>query len=196
MRDTLETDRLTLRTPQLSDGTAIAHHFSDFDVVKMTGTIPYPYLPLAADFWIFRARAHQRQGLRHGYMMETRTGDVIGNVSLFRSSQYDVFEIGYHLGRDWWGHGYATEACYAVLDAARTDGQTQVVAGVYDDNPASQRLLAKFGFIETGTDNIWCMARGERVSGRRYALNLEALSHSSQNQAGGSSLASLASKDH
>ncbi|GLQ19263.1 GNAT family N-acetyltransferase [Algimonas porphyrae] len=172
MRDIVHTERLTLRTPELRDGPALAKHFSDFDVVKMTGTIPFPYLSPAADFWIFRTRARQRRGLAQSYMMETRSGDVIGNISLFRSSPEDDYEVGYHIGRDWWGLGYATEACHTVLSEAKSTGHTHIVAGVYDDNPASQRLLAKFGFTQTGTDNIWCMARGERVSGRRYALDL------------------------
>lgn len=172
MREQIETERLVLRQPELRDGPAMAAHFQDFDVLKMTGSLPYPYLPQAADFWILRTRARQRRGLAHSYMMETMNGDVIGNVSLFRADLNDDFEIGYHLGRNWWGVGYASEACRAVINEAKTHGQSRLVAGVYDDNPASQTIMSKFGFRATEPDNIWCMARSERVKGHRYALDL------------------------
>lgn len=172
MRDRLQTERLTLRGPELSDGPALAKHFSDFEVVKMTGTIPFPYPPPAADFWIMRTRSKQRRGLSKSYMMELGSGAVIGNVSLFRSSPEDDFEIGYHVGRPWWGQGYVSEACHAVIEEARASGHTRLVAGVYDDNPGSQKIMKKFGFERTVPDNIYCMSRSERVDGHRYELNL------------------------
>lgn len=181
MDTTIRTARLTLRPPALQDGAALTAHFADYDVVKMTGSLPHPYLRPAADFWIMRTLSRVRRGLGHSYMLETSDGAVIGNVSLFRGSDEDDFEIGYHIGREWWGQGFATESCRAVIGAATRAGHTRLVAGVYDDNSLSHRVMDKLGFVETARDNIFCMARQRRVSGRRYALDLmDTTSHSAE----------------
>ena len=54
-------------------------------------------------------------------------------------------ELAFELFRRVWGHGYATEASWAVLDWARSSGYERVWATVWDWNTASRRVLAKLG---------------------------------------------------
>ncbi len=58
-------------------------------------------------------------------------------------------ELAFELLRRVWGHGYATEAAWAVLDWARSSGYQRLWATVWDWNTASRRVLAKVGFTET-----------------------------------------------
>ena len=60
----------------------------------------------------------------------------------------DTLHIGYLLGRDHWGKGYATELLRGLV--AAIDGGTRLIAGVASDNPASAAVLRKVGFVETG----------------------------------------------
>ena len=175
MQTTLRTERLLLRAPELRDGPALAAHFADWDVVKTTGSLPHPYLPPVADYWILRTRARMRSRLGHSWMIEA-DGDVIGNVSLFRSSPQDDFEIGFHIGKPWWGRGYATEAARAVLDEAARTGQTRLTAKAYEDNPASLHLLRSLGFEETDRERMWCMSRGTMLPGVCLEAALEGVS--------------------
>ncbi len=58
-----------------------------------------------------------------------------------------LFELGYWLGRPFWGHGYATEAARKLAGFAFSRLKaTQLTAGYFHDNPASGRVLEKVGF--------------------------------------------------
>lgn len=58
----------------------------------------------------------------------------------------DAMELGYWIGRPFWGHGYVTEALRAVLSYAfDTLDKTAVWGGHYAENPQSGRVMAKCG---------------------------------------------------
>jgi RimJ/RimL family protein N-acetyltransferase len=60
-------------------------------------------------------------------------------------------EIGYWLGRPFWGRGLATEAVSGALSWAKKAWRRRmVVSGHFADNPASGRVLEKAGFLYTG----------------------------------------------
>ncbi|TQS46031.1 GNAT family N-acetyltransferase [Cryptosporangium phraense] len=82
----------------------------------------------------------------------TATHDVVGYCGLVRTERFpaDEPELAYELLRRAWGHGYATEASWAVLGWARASGYERLWATVRDWNTASRRVLAKVGFTETG----------------------------------------------
>jgi RimJ/RimL family protein N-acetyltransferase len=77
-------------------------------------------------------------------------------------------EVGYWLGRPFWGFGYMTEALSAAMAwAAGPWGRRWMVSGHFDDNPASGRVLIKAGFLPTG-EIRWrfSLARGEAAPTR------------------------------
>jgi RimJ/RimL family protein N-acetyltransferase len=91
---------------------------------------------------------HQR---RHGFsfwaVVERASGALIGDAGLYRVGG-DI-EVGYTLGRAWWGQGYATEAARACVDLAfGTVGLDTVIAVADAANPASAHVLEKLGFTE------------------------------------------------
>lgn len=76
----------------------------------------------------------------------TQSGAVIGYVALSAARVPEgTSELGFRLARSAWGHGYATEAVQAVLDAVHpTAGRVSAI--VDPANAASVRVLAKVGF--------------------------------------------------
>lgn len=76
-----------------------------------------------------------------------KTGRVIGDVVLFfQSVEHKGGEIGWVLHPDHSGHGYATEACHALLHLAFDQlGLHRVVARVIEGNDASLRLAVRLG---------------------------------------------------
>ncbi|MBK9141961.1 MAG: GNAT family N-acetyltransferase [Candidatus Melainabacteria bacterium] len=65
----------------------------------------------------------------------------------------DVFELGFHLRPAYWGQGLAGEAARAVIDYSfGVLGARALFAGHHPDNTASQKVLKKLGFVETGTE--------------------------------------------
>jgi RimJ/RimL family protein N-acetyltransferase len=83
--------------------------------------------------------------------------------------------MGYWIARPFWGRGYATEACLALVDIARTLGLPSVEGSHFLDNPASARVLEKLGFEPLGVvaPRMSC-ARGLEVPARLMRLKLQA----------------------
>ena len=85
-------------------------------------------------------------------------GQVAGNVGSFE--QFGEREVGYWLGKDFWGKGVATRALWAFLREVRA---RPLLARVAKDNLASRRVLEKCGFTICGEDKEFSNARGEEV---------------------------------
>jgi len=157
----IDTDRLALRTPRLDDAPRLAVLANDFDIARMTTRLPHPYG--LADAQDFLARtAVQDLSREVKFAIETADDGLVGVIGLYPRGPLGP-EVGYWIGRPYWGRGLATEAARAVLSWARTVwGRRAVVSGHFTDNPASGRVLEKAGFLYTGeVQPRPCAARGE-----------------------------------
>jgi ribosomal-protein-alanine N-acetyltransferase len=81
-------------------------------------------------------------------------------------------EVGFMLGRDAWGQGYAMEAMQAVLSYAATHGLRRLVARTHLGNRRSDSLLEKLGFREEGLLRGHVLRDGERRDCRLFGLLL------------------------
>ncbi|HEV2532547.1 GNAT family N-acetyltransferase [Phenylobacterium sp.] len=81
-------------------------------------------------------------------------------------------EVGFMLGRDTWGQGYALEAMQAVTGFAATTGLRRLTARTHLGNRRSEALLEKLGFSEEGLlrGHVW--RDGERRDCRLWGLLL------------------------
>lgn len=146
----LETQRLWLRWPRESDAPAVAALAGDWDVARMTATIPHPYGLEDAERYVLAARAANARGaaLRLALTLKTFPRKFVGmiGVELDQNSP----ELGFWLGRPFWGRGLMSEAAEAVADAffRLTDGHA-LTALVLAENGASRAVLEKNGFAET-----------------------------------------------
>jgi [ribosomal protein S5]-alanine N-acetyltransferase len=102
-----------------------------------------------AEEWIER---NLRRYAEHGHglyaVVLKATGDVIGDCGLV-TQQIDggpELEVGYHLRRDQWGHGYATEAVRGCMQYAfRTLGAAKVISLIQPENLPSRRVAERNG---------------------------------------------------
>jgi len=103
-----------------------------------------------------------------------RWGDVvIGSVGYFRRTPDAPLEIGYWIGKDYWGKGIATKALMLAIDAMKKSGLTGTIfATTMVDNLASRHILSKCGFIEIGTVRFQSRARDMEVEAIRYSITL------------------------
>jgi RimJ/RimL family protein N-acetyltransferase len=162
----IRTDRLVLRPLALSDAARIALLAGDFDVASMTGTIPHPYNERMAGEWIGSALAGEEGTV---FVIE-RDGALIGCVG-YREDEKGGAELGYWLGKPYWGQGYATEASAAMVAYAFDDGGLDYLTiGHFADNSASARIIAKLGFTEQGEKIRECVAREEKARCLTYRL--------------------------
>ena len=161
-------ERLLLRPPWPEDWSQVLGGIADEGVVRNLARAPWPYSPEDA-----RAFVELPIAFDYPRFLITRADDasLVGCVGI-DPHDGDV-ELGYWIARQHWGQGYATEACQAVLEVARTLGHGRVVASHFLDNPASGRVLEKLAFQPTGriVERHSC-GRGEAAPTAEYALSL------------------------
>ena len=158
----LESQRLSLRAPVDRDVAAIVG-FMEWDVVKNLSRAPHPYAEEHARFFLARQDEGRAKGSDFAFAV-TRKGEdsLIGMCGVHLRET--GFELGYWLGRPYWGQGYASEAAGEVLAFAfRNLRAESVEAGWFHDNPASGRVLEKLGFRPDGAAERDCAARGASV---------------------------------
>ena len=81
-------------------------------------------------------------------------------------------EVGFMLGRDAWGQGYAIEAMQAVLAYAASAGLRRLLARTHLGNRRSDSLLEKLGFQEEGLLRGHVLRDGDRRDCRLFGLLL------------------------
>lgn len=144
----LETKRLTLRAPLLEDAKTVAALVNDRRIAENVARIPHPYRKTDAESFIAGANRPDGEAV---FLITLRDETIIGACGLMLQDKEQAPELGYWLGVEHWGQGYATEALHAVIDYAFTDlGYPALSAAARVTNPLSRRVLEKCGFQWTG----------------------------------------------
>lgn len=150
----LETKRLALRAPRLEDAKMIAALANDRRIAENTARIPHPYKLSDAETFIGTANKGEEAlfliTARDGVNKDTNKDTILGACG-FVTQEKLVPELGYWLGVEHWGKGYATEALHALVDYMFDEfDHPALQAGARVTNPASRRVLEKCGFQWTG----------------------------------------------
>lgn len=152
------TERLSIRPVRRGDMGPIETYASDRRVASMTATIPHPLPPGATDAYVTRCLAGEPERVWALDATSVGLGELVGIVSL-RAIGRRQSEIGYWVAPVVWNTGLATEAVRAVMEANPL-GDRQVFGTVFQDNPASARVLTNAGFDYIGDAEAFCVARG------------------------------------
>ncbi|SEA31224.1 GNAT family N-acetyltransferase [Selenomonas ruminantium] len=136
----LETERLRLYITSQSEMEKIIERQTDEELRKAYQEMLDGYL------------AHPEQGEWYAIWMVTRHDGVqVGDLSFKGFNEDGSVEIGYGIIDEFQGQGYATEAVKAAVNwALKQAGVLRVEAETEQDNTASQRVLAKCGFVPSG----------------------------------------------
>jgi [ribosomal protein S5]-alanine N-acetyltransferase len=142
----LETERLILRYLTRDDVDAIFAVIGDPEAMKF---YPQKFTREDAERWVTKSQERYR---RDGYglfaVVLKSNGEVIGNcgVVLQDVEGESLLEVGYHFRRDYWGHGYATEAARACMTYAFRDlASEKVVSFILLENLPSRRVAERNG---------------------------------------------------
>jgi RimJ/RimL family protein N-acetyltransferase len=144
----LETERLMLRRPTLADVRAIAHLANDRRIAENARRLPHPYSQDHAVEFVRGMTSEQRETV---FLIENNHAPI-GMVGIdWRTPETP--ELGYWLGVDHWGQGFATEAARAVIDFTFEEFDTEcLISGARVANPASRNILEKCGFQWSGVE--------------------------------------------
>jgi [ribosomal protein S5]-alanine N-acetyltransferase len=142
----IETERLALREFTLDDVDGMFAIIGDAETMKY---YPQTFSRDDAADWIQRNLERYRHDGFGLYAVTLKaSGNFIGDCG-FAWQEVEgetLLEVGYHLRRDQWGHGYATEAARACMDYAFRDlGATEVVSLIRPENLPSRRVAERNG---------------------------------------------------
>jgi RimJ/RimL family protein N-acetyltransferase len=173
----LHTDRLRLRHFRSDEAAEFVALAGDLAVARMTSDIPYPFTEADAGPWLTRERGEERFAIEY-------QGRLIGGVGYFPRSSGGA-ELGFWLGREMWGLGFATEAAREVVRFGfEAGGVPAFSSSHFIDNTASERVLIKLGFTPIGQASMWCAARKSMVETMQYWLPNPSIKGRSKARAG------------
>jgi [ribosomal protein S5]-alanine N-acetyltransferase len=147
--DRVTGQRLVLRPPMLDDAGALFQRIArDPEVTKYLLWAPHP--DVAATRRVITEKLNVGDEERTWAIALKHSGDLIGLTSCRRPVPHSV-EIGYCMGRRWWGKGYMSEVLDLLLTALQADrGVYRVWASCSVENERSARLLERAGFVLEG----------------------------------------------
>ncbi len=129
-----------------------AQRLASDPAIGATSNVPSPYPRDGARSWIADSLAKWKTGEEFTFAV-LASGCFVGACGL-RGVDRDRnrAEMGYWIGRPFWGRGYATAAGRRLLEFAfRRARLAFVTSSCLERNPASARVLEKLGFRFTGT---------------------------------------------
>ncbi|MEO5623837.1 MAG: GNAT family N-acetyltransferase [Dokdonella sp.] len=178
--DRMQAQPSSLPLPQLDCGVALLRPWRADDLDSLVANasdesvsrgladrFPYPYTGDDGRAWLARAVDEADRA----WAVEI-DGAAVGGVSLHpgRDAQRDCAELGYWLGRRYWGRGIMTAVVGVFAEHAMIAFDVhRLHATVYANNPASARVLEKAGFARESVKRSAAARHGERLDLFIYA---------------------------
>ena len=165
-------ENLTLRPLQTSDTGLIRMHRGDLRVAQMTNDIPHPLPPGATQALLDRASDPKRQQDFWALDLSAHDGsELVGLIKLSRLDQHQS-EVSYWVVPAYWNSGLASDAVTTLIRANPLENKT-MFASVFQDNPASARVLTNAGFAYVGDAEKFSVARNANVPTWTYLRKLD-----------------------
>jgi len=151
----LETERLLLRPFLVTDGPAMYRNWaSDPAVCRFLTWQPHAAESVSrAIVGAWAAETEKDPAVYQWAIVLKSLGEPIGSLSVVRRDETTAsVELGWCIGRAFWGSGYTAEAARAVIDYLFREVGAHRVAACHDvQNPNSGRVMEKAGMTREGT---------------------------------------------
>ena len=168
----IEMDRFDLRPLRKSDTGLIEHNSAGLRVARNTRSIPHPLPPGAIDAFVDRALDEERsEDLWAIDGTKSNGSEVMGLIGLEQMDR-DQSQISFWVAPVFWNTGVASAAVAALIEANPQNAQT-MFAEVFQDNPASARVLTNNGFVYLGDAETFSVARGANMATWTYSRKMD-----------------------
>ncbi len=149
----LESDRVLLRPYVEQDAARVQSLAGDRAIADTTLNIPHPYEDGMAEQWIGKHRGLFAAGTHVIYAVTERaTSELLGTVGLTVERRFNKANLGYWIGKPYWGQGFATEAAGLIVAYGfRELGLHRIASMHIVRNPASGKVMQKLGMQYEGT---------------------------------------------
>lgn len=150
----IETERLILRPFVMQDADAMYRNWaSDPEVTKFLSWPTYKSVDTAHEILEVWTNQYDDKTFYQWAIELKELGQPIGSISVVNhDDNVEMAEIGFCIGKNWWGQGIMTEAFQAVIDFLfGVVGVQRIEAGHDPNNPASGAVQRKCGLKYEGT---------------------------------------------
>ncbi len=134
--------------PAVKEFQSWTHPYSYEDAVELLAELAKMSGPTLGEWWMLMVDLRGPEGSDRNV--------PIGDVAIHLDESGTIAEIGYNLSPDYWGHGYATEAVAAVIDALyNTHSELiRLQAQIHPDNVASAGVVERCGLLFEGQTRL------------------------------------------
>lgn len=143
----IKSKNIILRPYTRRDVKELFQNFNDRKVTKFISDAKYPYTIKDAEKWIdFCKKAYKKIPKKDIILAVEKDKNFIGSVSLRRIKKHKA-ELGYWLGRKYWGKGIMAEAVRSMVNFGfRKLKVRRIYAYVFENNKRSAKVLEKNKF--------------------------------------------------
>ncbi len=138
----------------------------------MTQMIPHPYEDGMAQKWIQTHAAAFAEGRAVNFaIILQESSKLCGAIGLRIDGENNNAELGYWIGKPYWGQGYCTEAARAVVGYGfEAIGLHRIHSTHFSHNPASGRVMQKIGMCYEGCCRQHILKWGKFVDIVQYGV--------------------------
>ena len=161
----LHTNNLIIKKPSEKHLNSLIKELNNWNISKWLIEVPYPYSIDDAKYWVKKTK--QDQYSLNIYLKNK----LIGGVSLSNQRENSKWELGYWIGEEYWGNGYAIEACENLISYFFSNTNNSIIyASHMKDNIKSKKIIIKLGFNLVSSGKKFSISRNEMVEDLNYEL--------------------------
>ena len=154
----IHTDRLILRKAiSEQEKISLVSQIGDWEVVKWLANAPYPYTDDDLEDYLLISDSNQFD------LNIFLNNKLIGRVGLTLDGD-NYYDLGYWIGKDYWGKGYATESSKKLLEYVLDQlDSPKIKSGYFVGNFVSGNVLKKLGFKVVGIEKRYSVSNKKEM---------------------------------
>ena len=161
----IKTERLNLKKIDKKDLNNLVTCLNNWNVVKWLVNVPYPYTFNDAEKWIVKS---SKEELALNIYLKS---SLIGGITIDKRTSNKNSVLGYWLCEEYWGNGYATEACHSLISYFFSNNSDDTLyASHMIKNKKSKKILLNLGFNEVSRGKVFQLSKKTEVEDINYEL--------------------------
>ena len=161
----LHTKNLIIKKPSEKHLKSLIKELNNWNISKWLIEVPYPYTVDDAKYWLKKSKQDE-----YSFNIYLKN-KLIGGLSLTNQRENSKWELGYWIGEEYWGNGYAIEACENLISYFFSNTNNSIIyASHMKDNIKSKKIIIKLGFNLVSSGKKFSISRNEMVEDLNYEL--------------------------
>ena len=140
----MQNEKVILRRLRLDDANIIQNLANNINIYSTTLNIPYPYTIDDAKYWLKLQEKQFEEDRAYNFaIINQKDKSLVGVVGISRDKS-NKGELGYWIGEEYWGNGFASSASELLIDYVFNDlSYNRVYSKHFAINPASGKVMQK-----------------------------------------------------